>query len=66
MTTSGGARDPQPVGRETSEPAELEALLPWYAAGTLRRRATCASLASIAAIKRSMTRAGGAPSDSFR
>jgi anti-sigma-K factor RskA len=34
MTMSDGARDP----RQNIEPTEIEALLPWYAAGTLRRR----------------------------
>ncbi len=34
MTMSDAARDP----RQPSEPADIEALLPWYAAGTLRRR----------------------------
>jgi len=38
MTTSGGAGERQPLERELTAPAELEALLPWYAAGTLRRR----------------------------
>lgn len=38
MTTSDGAPDRQQGGRESTEPAEIEALLPWYAAGTLRRR----------------------------
>jgi anti-sigma-K factor RskA len=32
--TNDGARD----SRHTIEPTEIEALLPWYAAGTLRRR----------------------------
>jgi len=34
MTISDTARDP----RQNIEPTEIEALLPWYAAGTLRRR----------------------------
>jgi hypothetical protein len=34
MTISDAARDP----RQNIEPTEIEALLPWYAAGTLRRR----------------------------
>ena len=38
MTTSGGAPDRQQVEREGTEPTAIEALLPWYAAGTLRRR----------------------------
>lgn len=38
MTPNSAARDQQRVGRENIEPAEVEALLPWYAAGTLRRR----------------------------
>jgi len=34
MTPSDAARDPA----HTGEPSDIEALLPWYAAGTLRRR----------------------------
>jgi anti-sigma-K factor RskA len=34
MTLSEQARDP----RQNDEPTDIEALLPWYAAGTLRRR----------------------------
>jgi anti-sigma-K factor RskA len=34
MTTNDGAKD----ARQTSAPTETEGLLPWYAAGTLRRR----------------------------
>ncbi|HXQ83423.1 MAG TPA: hypothetical protein VN769_05095 [Xanthobacteraceae bacterium] len=34
MTMSDAAPDP----RQSSEPTDIEALLPWYAAGTLRRR----------------------------
>ncbi len=34
MTMSDGARD----ARQDIEPTEIEALLPWYAVGTLRRR----------------------------
>src|SRR5580700_8290271 len=34
MMTSDGSRNSRP----NDEPTELEALLPWYAAGTLRRR----------------------------
>jgi hypothetical protein len=34
MMNSDGARD----ARQNIEPTEIEALLPWYAAGTLRRR----------------------------
>jgi anti-sigma-K factor RskA len=34
MTASDAARDPADIG----EPGDIEALLPWYAAGTLRRR----------------------------
>jgi anti-sigma-K factor RskA len=34
MTLSEQARDP----RQNQEPTDIEALLPWYAAGTLRRR----------------------------
>jgi anti-sigma-K factor RskA len=33
MTMSGSSREPR-----QNEPTEIEALLPWYAAGTLRRR----------------------------
>jgi anti-sigma-K factor RskA len=36
MTTSRGVQEPQQP--EDTPPAEIEALLPWYAAGTLRRR----------------------------
>jgi hypothetical protein len=38
MTTSDGAQDGPRLGGASMEPAEIEALLPWYAAGTLRRR----------------------------
>lgn len=34
MTPGGAARDPA----HTTEPGDIEALLPWYVAGTLRRR----------------------------
>jgi hypothetical protein len=34
MTPSGAARDPS----HNTEPGDIEALLPWYVAGTLRRR----------------------------
>lgn len=37
MSMSDGARDLR-AGVESNEPADIEALLPWYAAGTLRRR----------------------------
>jgi hypothetical protein len=38
MTMNDGTQDRQLAGRENDEPTEIEALLPWYAAGTLRRR----------------------------
>jgi len=37
MTANDGARNPQQTG-EDGEHAEMQALLPWYVAGTLRRR----------------------------
>ena len=38
MTTNNDPRNQQPVECEHAEPSEIEALLPWYAAGTLRWR----------------------------
>jgi hypothetical protein len=36
MTPDDNGRDPRP--QQADQPSELESLLPWYAAGTLRRR----------------------------
>jgi hypothetical protein len=36
MTPDNAGRDPRP--QQADQPSELESLLPWYAAGTLRRR----------------------------
>jgi hypothetical protein len=38
MTLSEGARDPRQNQGPDQVPTDIEALLPWYAAGTLRRR----------------------------
>ena len=37
-TPDNNGRDPRPQQAQPNQPSELEGLLPWYAAGTLRRR----------------------------
>jgi hypothetical protein len=38
MTLGEEGRDPRPQQPQTDQPSDIEGLLPWYAAGTLRRR----------------------------
>jgi len=38
MTPDNNGGDPRPQQAQPDQPSELESLLPWYAAGTLRRR----------------------------
>jgi hypothetical protein len=38
MTPDNNGRGPHPQQAQPDQPSELESLLPWYAAGTLRRR----------------------------
>jgi hypothetical protein len=38
MTPDNNGRDPRSQQAQPDQPSELESLLPWYAAGTLRRR----------------------------